>query len=324
MKFLQYVPDLYSVEKVIADGEPDCGNGLYLSHLPGNRTPTHLKADVSVESALRAIADPSEPLRGHGIVTNDHMDTDGVLTIWTLLNPTLAPEWSRQLIDAAQVSDFQEWTTPAALQIDLTVRAVDDPERSPLATDLTQLSEAEQGQRITEYLLDRLPELLRDPHPFWDLWSEAYAEAVQEMNWALGGGVEVTEYPHAHLSVLTTDRVLEDLTRNSVARGQRILEIERTPDGYRYDLGYRNFLFYDTVTRFATPRHMLTAAADRLNELEPDTSSGHWAVADWYPALWFASEDDEEAGFSQLHPDTVSPLVLEELERLDWLTAGGR
>lgn len=107
MRFVAYTPDLDDVDKILVDGN-EAGRGLQLSHWPGNTTPRRLKADLSVEIALRFVTDPDyhASVRGREIVTNDHYDTDGLLAAWVVLNPTVAVDHANALIAAAEAGDF--------------------------------------------------------------------------------------------------------------------------------------------------------------------------------------------------------------------------
>ena len=85
--------------------------GLNLSHWPGNRTPAHLKADTSTEMALKLARDPGreEWLRGVSIVTNNHFDTDGLLSLYAVLRPEEALRHEKEMIQAARTGDFGEF-----------------------------------------------------------------------------------------------------------------------------------------------------------------------------------------------------------------------
>jgi hypothetical protein len=144
MKFRQYIPDLYNVAKVIVDGNK-CGIGLQLSHWPGNTTPAEFKADLSLDIVLRLLASPDfrMHLSDFDLVTNDHYDTDGLLAIWALLNPTKSLEHAVALQSAAEAGDFNEFTSPEAVQFDLIVRGFESVESSPVAAQIPWLPDAQ-------------------------------------------------------------------------------------------------------------------------------------------------------------------------------------
>jgi hypothetical protein len=81
------------------------GTALHLSHWEGNRTPAELKADTSVEIALRFA-------KGGGaidLVVNNHFDADGALAVFALLRSDAALAHADLLIAAAEAGDFDEW-----------------------------------------------------------------------------------------------------------------------------------------------------------------------------------------------------------------------
>src|SRR5207247_8258171 len=101
MHFEYYGEHLANVPKLSVDGKVD--NAIHCSHWKGNQTPATVKADTSTEIALNLVAAPNreELTRGIELVTNNHFDTDGVLSVWTMLNGERALESHDKLIAAA-------------------------------------------------------------------------------------------------------------------------------------------------------------------------------------------------------------------------------
>jgi hypothetical protein len=327
MKFHQYTLDLQNVDKIIVDGNK-CGVGLQLSHWPGNTTPVQFKADLSLEIVLRLIvsADSWRQLANFTLVTNDHYDTDGLLAIWALLHPTESPEHAPALQAAAEAGDFYEFTSPEAVQFDLIARAFESLEKSPLARQIAGVPDAQRWQIATEALLSEMPGLLYEPKRYRPLWEEKYRKLLERISRLQRGFVEVREWPAEHLSVISSTLPLDHFTRNIAATGHRILETAREPQGSTYELYYREFLWYDIVSRSHTPRHRLLHAAERLNELESPETCGSWGVTKWSPALRFVASGpraarkvkyDEPLGYSSLPVETVEKIIREELQRLD-------
>lgn len=100
----------------------------------------------------------------------------------------------------------------------------------------------------------------------------------------------------------------------------------REPHGSTYELYYREYLWYDIVSRPRTPKHRLIHAAERLNELESPETCGSWGVTKWSPALRFVASGpraarkvkyNEPLGYSSLSVETVERIIREELQRLD-------
>lgn len=77
---------------------------LELSHWVPTSTPARWAADTSTEICLRYAADPP-PAQG-GVAVNNHVDTDGILSLFTLVHPTLALAHRETLIGAAEAGDF--------------------------------------------------------------------------------------------------------------------------------------------------------------------------------------------------------------------------
>src|SRR5205085_126679 len=93
------------------------------------RPSSKLKADTSTEIALNLAAAPdrAELTQGIELVTNNHFDTDGVLSVWTVLAGERALALSAQLIAAAGAGDFSELTTPAGVRASLVIQGSDTP-----------------------------------------------------------------------------------------------------------------------------------------------------------------------------------------------------
>src|SRR5216683_8147229 len=108
MRFEYYTDALADVPKLSVDGT--VGNAVHFSHWKVNRTPESVKADTSTEIALNLVAAPNreELTQGIDLVTNNHFDTDGVLSVWTVLAGERALELRDKLIAAAEAGDFSE------------------------------------------------------------------------------------------------------------------------------------------------------------------------------------------------------------------------
>src|SRR5229473_3762236 len=85
MRFEFYHSGLENIPKLSVDGT--VSNAIHFSHWQGNETPAEVKADTSTEIALNLVASPNrnELTQGIELVTNNHFDTDGVLSVWTVL-----------------------------------------------------------------------------------------------------------------------------------------------------------------------------------------------------------------------------------------------
>ncbi|HYV09697.1 MAG TPA: DUF6687 family protein, partial [Pyrinomonadaceae bacterium] len=111
MRFEFYTEALENVPKLSVDGTVD--NSIHFSHWEGNITPTEVKADTSTEIALNLVASPNRAVLTQGIelVTNNHFDTDGALSCWTVLTGERALAYRDLLISAAEAGDFSEYSS---------------------------------------------------------------------------------------------------------------------------------------------------------------------------------------------------------------------
>jgi hypothetical protein len=96
---------------IYADGA-DAGRArrpgeIELSHWVPNATDARYKADTSTEICLRYVADPAR--ESADLVVNDHVDVDGILSLYVLLHPDLALEHADALVGAAEMGDFLAW-----------------------------------------------------------------------------------------------------------------------------------------------------------------------------------------------------------------------
>src|SRR5215475_203065 len=139
MRFEFYTDALAKVPKLSVDGTVD--NAVHFSHWKGNETPESVKADTSTEIALKVVAAPNrdELTQGIDLVTNNHFDTDGVLSVWTMLKGERALEMKRGLVAAAEAGDFSEFSSADGVRASIVIQGSDSPidkSGSPLAQHL--------------------------------------------------------------------------------------------------------------------------------------------------------------------------------------------
>ncbi|MGH9960289.1 MAG: DUF6687 family protein, partial [Pyrinomonadaceae bacterium] len=125
MRFEFYRAGLDTVPKLSVDGT--VSNSIHFSHWQGNQTPAEVKADTSTEIALNLVAYPNKQNLTQGIelVTNNHFDTDGVLSVWTVLNGERALDLREQLIPAAEAGDFSEFSTENGVRASIVIQGSD-------------------------------------------------------------------------------------------------------------------------------------------------------------------------------------------------------
>jgi uncharacterized protein DUF6687 len=315
MIFTYYDDRLNSVPFLCVDGVVP--GGLNVSHWPGNRTPAHLKADTSTEIALNLARDPGRAswLQGVSIVTNNHFDTDGLLSVFAVLRPGEALAHEKTMVQAARTGDFGEWTTPEAFKFDLVVTAYDDERRSPIASEIRGRSEHERYQIIYDRLLASLPGLLQGAAAYKDLWAprlQAYMLSMMRM----GDVARVREHDLSRLTVIEASEPLDEMARFNVARHHRVLTATRTADGFVYEMAFRIFSWFETVTPPRGDRFDLTAVGARLDQMETGPG-GHWRYTgdDSLDSRLYRAAPDGRPVPSTLPLDTVESLFIREFER---------
>src|SRR5260370_18635192 len=140
MRFEYYTDALADVPKLSIDGT--VGNAVHFAPWKGNETPASVKADTSTEIALNLVAAPNreELTGGIDLVTNNHFDSDAVLSVWTVLTGERALELREKLIAAAEAGDFSQLSTQAGVRASIVIQgsesAIDEDAGSPLARQL--------------------------------------------------------------------------------------------------------------------------------------------------------------------------------------------
>jgi hypothetical protein len=81
------------------------GVDLELSHWLPNRTPPRYKADSSTEICLNFAA-AGEAIGACDLALNNHVDVDGVLSLFSVVAPSLALAHRATLVQAAESGDF--------------------------------------------------------------------------------------------------------------------------------------------------------------------------------------------------------------------------
>ena len=306
MVFTFYDERLNSVPFLCVDGVVD--GGLNLSHWPGNRSPPHLKADTSTEMALKLARDPGRAdwLRGVSLVTNNHFDTDGLLSVYAVLRPDEALRHEKVLVQAARTGDFGEFTTPDAFKFDCVVTAFDDERRSPIASEIRGLPEHERYQIVYDRLLAMLPDLLDGAAAYKGLWSGRLASYMKSMM-RIKDVARVREHDAAHLTVIEASEPLDEMARFNMARHHRVLTATRLDGRWLFEMAFQIFSWFETVTPPRGTRFDLSDIAAEFDRMETD-GGGRWT---------YTGDDSLESRLYRVAPDgspAPSSLSLEAVE----------
>ncbi|MBC7912173.1 MAG: hypothetical protein H7Y30_16825, partial [Pyrinomonadaceae bacterium] len=205
MRFEYYHAGLDGVPKLSIDGTVD--NAVHFSHWVGNETPAEVKADTSTEIALNLVAAPNreELTRGIELVTNNHFDTDGALSVWTVLTGERALGLRTELIAAAEAGDFSEFTGENGVRASIVIQGSDDPmdeAGSPLARHLAGGAKFDDA-RAYELVLPEVERVLTRTDDYEFLWRDVWQRIASALESFERGSSKVTEYGDAKLSVIT-------------------------------------------------------------------------------------------------------------------------
>lgn len=338
MRFEFYHPGLDDVPKLSVDGT--VSNSVHFSHWQGNETPLELKADTSTEIALNLVAAPNrnELTRGIELVTNNHFDTDGVLSVWTVLTGERALELREKLIPAAEAGDFSEFTNESAVRASIAIQGSDQPtpgeeSSSPLARQLAGKN-VDDDARAYDLVLPQVERLLTNTDDYEPLWRSAWEKIATAMESFERGASKITEFEDAALSLVTlapevfspsgfnpTRHAAPYTAISRYARGRLFLIATPLQNGWIYRIDYPYYSWAETVVRPRIERRNLSPLLESLNQLEPE-SEGRWKVdnSEMTSAIKFLGVAGMLAK-SMLTPDEVAKVLTSAASRPEPLTS---
>jgi hypothetical protein len=321
MKFEFYTEALDNVPKLSVDGTVD--NSIHFSHWQGNTTPPEVKADTSTEIALNLVASPNraELTQGIDLVTNNHFDTDGVLSVWTVLTGERALAHRDLLIATAEAGDFSEYSSDDGVRVSIAIQGSDqassnNDDGSPLA-QLLAGEEVDDDARAYDLVLPEVERLLTNINDYESLWREGWNSVAAAIESFERGASSVTEYSDSRISLVTLAPELFDgtgfsPTRNAApytaiskfGKGELFLIAIPTTGGWFYRFDYPYYSWAETIVRPRIERRDLTNALELLNGKEGN-SDGRWQIdnREMTSAVKFLSNGTLAA--SRLEPDQV-------------------
>jgi len=323
MRFEFYTEALDNVPKLSVDGTVD--NSIHFSHWQGNTTPAEVKADTSTEIALNLVASPNraELTRGIDLVTNNHFDTDGVLSVWTVLTGERALAHRELLIAAAEAGDFSEHSSDDGVRVSIAVQGSDqaspnNDDGSPLARLLAG-EEVDDDARAYELVLPEVERLLTNINAYESLWREGWNSVAAAIESFERGKSSVTEYSDISLVTLApelfdgagfspTKHAAPYTAISKFAKAAFFLIAIPTTGGWFYRLDYPYYSWAETVVRPRIERRDLTNALALLNDKEANRD-GRWQIdnREMTSAVKFLSNATLAA--SRLEPDDVAEIL---------------
>lgn len=256
---------------------------LNLSHWPGNRTPEGLRHDLSTGSALMLAkaANRAALLEGITTVTNNHWDTDGLCSAWAVLEPEKAMAKMPALISAAMAGDFEVFTTPEGVKIDLTLTALTKNPHSPVysgkfGTDL----ECREAQYA--FGLELLPRLLENPDLHADWFAREYWTIQKDMRSIREDNAHIDTHPgNISFSTLRCERLYHRAAVNTMVDTDRVLMcVPASGDGWYYQLRTTTRSWFQLPSRPYKPRADWASLVRMLNAAMSDPR-GEWVAEDY-------------------------------------------
>lgn len=320
MRFEFYTEALANVPKLSVDGTVD--NSIHFSHWEGNTTPAEVKADTSTEIALNLVASPNRAALTNNIdlVTNNHFDTDGALSCWTVLTGERALAYRDLLIAAAEAGDFSEHSSDDGVRVSIAIQGSDqaspnNDDGSPLAR-LIAGEEVDDDARAYELVLPEVERLLTNINDYESLWREGWDRVAAALESFASGKSRVVEYSNVSLITLAPelfDGVGFSPTKHSApytaiskfAKGELFLIAIPTTGGWFYRLDYPYYSWAETVVRPRVIRRDLSNALQLLNSKESNRD-GRWQTdnREMTSAVKFLDSSATLAA-SRLEPDEV-------------------
>jgi hypothetical protein len=329
MRFEYYHDGLADVPKLSVDGTVD--NAIHFSHWKGNQTPASVKADTSTEIALNLVAasNREELTGGIELVTNNHFDTDGVLSVWTVLTGVRALELRDKLIAAAEAGDFSELSTQEAVRASIVIQGsespIDEEAGSPLARQLAGEPVNDEA-RAYELVLPHVERVLTKTNDYASLWCDAWNRIVSALESFDQGRSRVEEDQETKFSlVILAPDIFSSRgfkpTRHGApftaishhARGEVFLIATPLEGGWAYRIDYPYYSWAETIVRPPIERRDFSSLIKQLNQLEKSTT-GSWRLDSFElaSAAKFSDQNGKLAS-SVLEPDAVASQLRDHL-----------
>lgn len=330
MRFEFYHSGLDDVAKLSLDGT--VSNSVHFSHWQGNETPAEVKADTSTEIALNLVASPNRArlTRGIELVTNNHFDTDGVLSVWTVLTGERALELRDKLIPAAEAGDFSELNSEDGVRASIAIQGTDpagndsSDSGSPLAAFLNGREVADDAKAY-ELVLPEVERLLTNLGEYEHLWRAGWQQIAIAVDSFEKGTSTVAELSDVGVSLVTiapdifasggfnpAEHAAPFTAISRYAHGQLFLIATPYNNGWSYRLDYPYYSWAETVVRPRIERRDLTPLISRLNEIEKN-DEGRWQLdgREMTSAIKFLDHTSILAA-SRLRPDEVAKAMRAE------------
>jgi Family of unknown function (DUF6687) len=308
VRYLEYGA-LDGIPNIVVDGSAHPDSLLTLSHWPKTPTPEVLQDDLSAQITFHYLDHPELHVPAE-VVSNNHFDQDGLMSVYALVDPEGAQARRERVVDVARAGDFGTYH---------------DRDSARIAWAIAWLGE-DVGDDADPYavVLERVPELLDHPERFRDRWAEEDAHLAASEAAIASGAVHIEEREDLDLAIVTVPaswnpRPVHRFTRaesqalhpsalNNATDRFRLL-IER---GDKYEVQYRYETWVQYRSRRPLPRVDLQPLAAELSTREP--GAARWSfdgVEEIAPVLHLTGAGDDPS--SAIPPEELRALVVDTL-----------
>ncbi len=313
MKFVPY-QQLDGRPSIVLDGSPAPGTVLTVTHWPGYPPPAAIEDDLSAQMAFHLLQ-RSDLVPGKAeVVSNNHFDQDGLVSINALVAPEEAVRRRRFLEDVAFAGDFALCRDRDAARVSMLLYALANGDGLP--ADYTERTGV-----LYEDVLGRLPELCDHVERHRDVWGDEDATLEASDAAFEDGRAMIEERPDLDLAIVT---VAEDTPEAGGHRfsadwvsGLHPMAVNTRTErvtvarirGRRYDVELRYEGWVQLQSRPVRPRRDLAPLAARLQDEE--TGDATWSatpVSGLLPRLHLGEGQE-----SSIAPDRFVELLTDHL-----------
>ncbi|HWB13702.1 MAG TPA: DUF6687 family protein [Pirellulales bacterium] len=312
---------------------------LELSHWRPNTTPQQYRAGTSTEICFLFL---DNPLPDHWTAAvNNHVDVDGILSVYVLLHSEHAQIHRRAIIEAAEMGDFWGWGEPPAQRafqgVTRLMNSSDDGRevyeeafrRIPALIDGTDAEVGDLDRSLVP--LRRGVELVEQGAITRRLIDDRLAHYVVPLNVA-GDDDDRAAYGPEFNEAISDSAVLWPHVRAKFDRERIcVVSVERR-SGWFHDVWFPGYLWADTVGLWKVPgltyhdgmasydldNHHMAAAFEDLQRREP--AAGFWALGgtdlpfanelqDRFPLAGRFLDEQGNAAVSRLLPEEVAGVL---------------
>lgn len=295
MKFVfeKYLTDRNNV--VCVDGLFE--SKLQISHWRGNITPKEFKDDTTTQMAFKFIESihKNDFLQGIEVVSNNHFDTDGLLSAFVFIHPDLALQNKRSLINTSITGDFAEFTTEDDLKTNIVIESLFNLDKSLIRPLLINKSYPEIIQILYDKGFEIIPELLNNIDKYEQFWIEEFRDYEKSQESFVTQNSVFSNYSDCKLSVIESTIPLYRVSKYQNAENDIVLSVIKSSNGNKYELEYKLHTWFDTTRNMKIKRKDLNSLSEKLNLIE-NNPTGKWQVygreplLDWDYRLVFADE----------------------------------